>query len=427
MEPIVRCTLDGKMSAKDRLRLRKEDRIWGGLEDGLAGGDLGMAVSFGEELNLNSEGDARFVTFLFRNLKEFVEMRVEGQVDPVVRNMGEREELVGGEGVKAELKVEEGVEDKDRELVKSRRRARRLVLAQDNAHMLGKRFEKLAKKKSVKGEHFIDALDSRILFLKQHDRKNDSQIGEFVEFVKQRFRAKVKDVNIMELPVSSDFENAANQSLGKFTRKGRVLFDKNALDAAGKPIARNFFAEETNIDFDQEKSTDQTHETVARQLRGIDTFMSNVNESSVSTQDYLNNKTHDKPVIGRKLTITGGDHSHTKADALELSPNTIYEKMSEKSSTLRAAYPKMPKDFNDSSKVENGLREMRGLDKNGEKSDSEKTEDKKEDSEEKIEPSPERRLEEDKEDLTDKARLQIAISIVKQDLIELWNNGDVDG
>jgi hypothetical protein len=332
--------------------------------------------------------------------------------------------------VKVISKAEEVSEGKDRELVKGSRRGRRMVLAQDNAHMMGKRFERMGRKKRVKGEHFIEALDSRILFLKQQKRKNDSQIGEFVEFVKQKFRAKVKDVNIMELPVSSDFENAANQSLGKFTRKGRVLFDKNALDAAGKPIARNFFAEETNIDFDQEKSTDQSHETMARQLRGIDTFMANVNESSVSTQDYLNNKTHDKPVIGRKLTITGGDHSHTKADALNLSPNTIYDKMSEKSSILRAAYPKMPKDFNDSAKVEDGLRKMRGLDKNGEKSDSEKTEDKKEgsqDSEEKIEPSPERRLEAEKEKLTDKARLQLAISIVKQDLIELWNNGDVDG
>jgi hypothetical protein len=77
------------MTAKDRLRLRREDRIWGGVEDGLSAENLGNTLSFGEELNLNSEGDARFVTFLFRNLKEFVEMRVEGQKDqPVFRGMG---------------------------------------------------------------------------------------------------------------------------------------------------------------------------------------------------------------------------------------------------------------------------------------------------------------------------------------------------
>lgn len=88
------------------------------------------------------------------------------------------------------------------------------MLAQDNAHMLGKRFERMGRKKMVKGEHFIEALESRILFLKKQKKKNDSQIGEFVEFLKQKFRVKVKDVNIMELTVSSDFENAANQSSG---------------------------------------------------------------------------------------------------------------------------------------------------------------------------------------------------------------------
>jgi hypothetical protein len=44
------------------------------------------------------------------------------------------------EGVKMEVKGEGDVSDKDRELVKGARRGRRMVLAQDNAHMLGKRF-----------------------------------------------------------------------------------------------------------------------------------------------------------------------------------------------------------------------------------------------------------------------------------------------
>jgi hypothetical protein len=128
------------MSAKDRLRLRRSDRIWGGLEDGISEENLELSLSFGEELNLNSEGDARFVTFLFRNLKEFVEMRVEGQQDSVFRKMGESDTVMLDSGAKPELKVLEPVEDKDRELIKSGRRVRRLVLAQDNAHMLGKRF-----------------------------------------------------------------------------------------------------------------------------------------------------------------------------------------------------------------------------------------------------------------------------------------------
>lgn len=63
LEPLVRCNLDGKMSTKDRLRLRKSDRIWDDLDDGLTEDMLTHSLTFGEELNLNSEGDARFVTF----------------------------------------------------------------------------------------------------------------------------------------------------------------------------------------------------------------------------------------------------------------------------------------------------------------------------------------------------------------------------
>lgn len=96
--------------------------------------------------------------------------------------------------------------------------------------------------------------------------------------------------------------------------------------------------------------------------------------------------------------------------------------MTEQNSTLKAAYPKMPADFTDSSTVENGLSKMRGLGKGSESS----TADSDDQPAEKIEESPARRLAEDSDELSEKSKLQLAISIVKQDLLDVYNNGDME-
>lgn len=78
LEPLVRCNLDGSKSTKDALKLRRSLKIYDDLDDGLTADMMTNSISFGEELNLNTEGDARFVTFLFRNVKEFMEEQIEG-------------------------------------------------------------------------------------------------------------------------------------------------------------------------------------------------------------------------------------------------------------------------------------------------------------------------------------------------------------
>ena len=78
IEPLVRCDINGRRSTRDRLRLRKSKKIYESLDDGLTAKMLKESITFGEELNLNTEGDARFVTFLFRNIKEFLEQKIEG-------------------------------------------------------------------------------------------------------------------------------------------------------------------------------------------------------------------------------------------------------------------------------------------------------------------------------------------------------------
>jgi len=49
------------------------------MEDGMTEEMITYGLSFGEDVNLNSEGDARFVTFLFRNVKEFLEQNIGGE------------------------------------------------------------------------------------------------------------------------------------------------------------------------------------------------------------------------------------------------------------------------------------------------------------------------------------------------------------
>lgn len=78
LEPLVRCNLDGNMETKDSLKMRRSDRIWDDLEEGMTDEMVTYGISFGEEVNLNSEGDSRFITFLFKNLKEFLEEKLEG-------------------------------------------------------------------------------------------------------------------------------------------------------------------------------------------------------------------------------------------------------------------------------------------------------------------------------------------------------------
>jgi len=126
------------------------------------------------------------VTFLFRNLKEFLEQKVEGQKDFFdTKKAMIRETVMVNKSTKKEEKHQ-----------------RRLALAkQDNQSLMGKKFTKLYERKSqLDSDDFINALDSRILYLKRSKKLKEDNISAFVDYIKLKFKGKVIGEDLDKLP-----------------------------------------------------------------------------------------------------------------------------------------------------------------------------------------------------------------------------------
>ena len=216
LEPLVRCNLDGKKTVKDRLALRRSDRIWDELEDGMTEEMISYALSFGEEVNLNSEGDARFVTFLFRNVKEFLE------------------ENIGGESQKtldSYIKQNSNKTYADFTMSSTSPRTmheRRLKGLSDDKESLTV-FEELDKKEKVQYNELLNAISKRILVMKKNKR-SDFEVNEMIDIVKEKYKSKINGKHdVSEINAFSSNEEFKFRDLGA---GGRMMIkdDRDVMD-----------------------------------------------------------------------------------------------------------------------------------------------------------------------------------------------------
>ena len=214
LEPLVRCNLDGKIGTKDRLRMRRSDRIWDELEDGFTDEMISYGMTFGEDVNLNSEGDARFVTFQFRNLKEFLEENIEGQAQEKLNEHIER----NGKNSK---------NDDFSMLSNSSMHSRRLSDNESDQNQ-NDTLEKLDMKEKVTKNDLLDAISWRILSLKKMNR-SDFDINKMIDQNKDKFKDKLVDGRIDDFVKFDSKEQASYEDLGP---GGRMLvkYDADVLD-----------------------------------------------------------------------------------------------------------------------------------------------------------------------------------------------------
>lgn len=198
-EPLVRCNLDGKGSTKDQLRLRNNGRISpSDIQDdnGLSDEMVGLSLSYGEEVNLNTEGDARFVTFLFANLKSFLEQTIDGQSNEEKSRL--EEHIANGNSSKQKMfnslrgRSGNGSDMHSRRLMN--------VSRHNNFEYGFARFDKASK---VDKDELIDAISGRNLKMKNNDR-SDFEINQMINFVKGRYARKLVGGSLKDLPMFND-------------------------------------------------------------------------------------------------------------------------------------------------------------------------------------------------------------------------------
>jgi len=216
LEPLVRCNLDGKKTVKDRLAMRRSDRIWDELSEGMTEEMVSYALSFGEEVNLNSEGDARFVTFLFRNVKEFLEQNIGGtsqnELDSYIKQKSNR--------TYAEFTMSS---TSPRNMHERRLKS----LGEDKESLVV--FEDLDKQENVKYNELLNAISKRILVMKKNKR-SDYEVNEMIDMVKQKYKAKISakhDIN--EIIQFSSNEEVKYRDLGAGGRM-MVKDDRDVMD-----------------------------------------------------------------------------------------------------------------------------------------------------------------------------------------------------
>ena len=386
LEPLVRCNLDGRMSTKDKLRLRKSDRIFiePGLEseflaEGIDEEAFRLSQSFGEELNLNTEGDPRFVTFLFRNLREFLDQNVEGQKELVSETVSRAARQVPTAQSNAAFGTIKSQNSKNQRLLEETDEIK-------NEKLMGKKFSKLYNKSKVDSEKFIDTLDQRILYLKQTRRLSDKHIANFIDYTKKKFKQKVTDVNLDELPSYSS--KVKHQNNDKYVTKERVLFKTNELQEAFS----NTYYHETDPFF-----TSKDH-SFHESLDMIDKNCNGSNEMKITKHDFIPTSQHS----ARRL-----HGAHKDSHRRDHSPQYIYKMMQSDSKILKSAYPVMPRDFDVIAEGKDAIQDYqqtRGL---------------------KQEIQNGRRLAAKK--LSKKSDMQVRIGAIINNLQDEWNNGDMEG
>lgn len=186
IEPLVRCDINGKKSVRDRLRLRKSQKIYDSLDDGLTAEMLKESMTFGEELNLNTEGDARFVTFLFRNVKEFLEQKIEG-IDVLEKERNLKKQLEK-ESSKDEASTEKLHQRRLKEL--SSDKVFNIKVAETFAN------NKLSNKQ--KANKTIEHVTSRILYMK-NNKRSDYEINQMIGDIKKSYGTVSKSIKNMPL------------------------------------------------------------------------------------------------------------------------------------------------------------------------------------------------------------------------------------
>jgi hypothetical protein len=217
LEPLVRCNLDGKKTTKDRLRLRRSDRIWDDLSDGLSEEMVQYGLSFGEEINLNSEGDARFITFLFRNVKEFLEQNIGGesqkQLDAYISSKVKKDwssfSMTGGNGMHNNM------------------HNRRLKMLYEDRKSLTN-FDELDKQDKVKFNDLLNAISKRILVMKK-SKRSDYDVNSMIDSVKDKYKTKLQDGKVGDILEFNSHEEWDYQDVGA---GGRMMIkdDRDVLD-----------------------------------------------------------------------------------------------------------------------------------------------------------------------------------------------------
>jgi hypothetical protein len=216
LEPLVRCNLDGKKTTKDRLRLRRSDRIWDTLEDGMTEEMVTYGLSFGEEVNLNSEGDARFVTFLFRNVKEFLEQNIGGagqkQLDQYIKSKNKRD---WSSFTMDDQSITNSLHD------------RRLKMISDDKKSLAN-FAELDKQEKIQFNDLLNALSKRILIMKR-SKRSDYDINSMISQTKTKYSSKLSNGNIAQITEFNSTEESKYHDLGA---GGRMMIkdDRDVLD-----------------------------------------------------------------------------------------------------------------------------------------------------------------------------------------------------
>lgn len=388
LEPLVRCNLDGKMSTKDRLRLRRSERIWDDLEDGMTDEMISYGLTFGEEVNLNSEGDARFVTFQFRNLKDFLEQKIEGQ------NADER---------KLKEHMEKGsskTKDSFKTISNSASLQQRRRLASDiktdtntsenvnelyyKKYLSSKKFKVLAGKSEINKDELIDAISERILSLRK-GKAVDGEINQMIKSAKRMFKGKLSGgVSVEDLP--------------KFDRN----VEKQRRLHIGKK-ARSVILEE------QHKQADKLYEDPSRIVNGKKpTFRKLMRDTTIQLNKlgkipnrFAANQT-DKPhqlspppTIWKIYTTTKKGNSEN----MPFSPNVFRQLMLQDSPAFANAVTPMPGDFQSPRRLTIDSFVLGSA----------------------------RRLGEKEEDSQTKKDLQVALDLVIKNLEDEFNNGDLDG
>lgn len=205
-----------KKTTKDRLKLRRSDRIWDTLEDGMTEEMVTFGLSFGEEVNLNSDGDARFVTFLFRNVKEFLEQNIGGtgqkQFDQYIKSKNKRN---WSSFTMDDQSITNSLHD------------RRLKIISDDKKSFAN-FAELDKQEKIKFNDLLNALSKRILIMKR-SKRSDYDMNSMISQTKTKYSSKLSNGNIAKITEFNSIEESKNHDLGA---GGRMMIkdDRDVLD-----------------------------------------------------------------------------------------------------------------------------------------------------------------------------------------------------
>ena len=325
LEPLVRCNLDGKKTVKDRLAMRRSDRIWDELEDGMTEEMTSYALSFGEDVNLNSEGDARFVTFLFRNVKEFLEQSIGGESQKILDNyIAQNSNKTFADFTMSatsprnmhERRLKGMVEDKESLVV----------------------FENLDKKDAVKYNELLSAISKRILVMKKN-KSSDFEINEMINGAKEKYKGKLDGKH----DVSEITEFSSNEE-----------FKYRDLGAGGRMMVKD---ERDIMDYAQELNrSPDIYKDIKRKLKALDDSAHGDSKKMATVEDQ--SKIAPKKVLQTMMRDKPDLQSDDKVVADEFARRAALKEKRNRSLSAENNYSDMRNSFDT-----NGLKLIKGQEK----------------------------------------------------------------